>query len=268
MGHPFFALAFHAYALGAMAYVAYLVRPWRGLAWAARICTGAGLLLHGAGLLRVVQAQHGFLEGPGQGVAGMTFLLLCIYLGVDLFYRIPVMGAFLTPMALAVWAPGLLWSMDAQTRDALRGPLLPVHISIALLGVAAFAAAAGVGVVYVLMERQVKLKHFGLLFARLPSLQVLDELNRRLVLGGFVALSLTLVTGAFFASGQGAYWVWQPKEIGTVAAWLVFAALVGARLLAGWQGRRAALLTMAGFGLVLLALVSSYGMSVPVGAGP
>ena len=49
-----------------------------------------------------------------------------------------------------------------------------------------------VAAMYLLMERQVKTKRFGLLFSRLPSLQFLDDLHRKLVLWGFLALSLTL----------------------------------------------------------------------------
>ena len=60
---------------------------------------------------------------------------------------------------------------------------------------------------YLLMERQVKGKRFGLLFSRLPSLEFLDTLNRRLVVVGFIALSVTLVTGAFFSSAAPGF-VW------------------------------------------------------------
>jgi ABC-type uncharacterized transport system permease subunit len=112
---------------------------------------------------------------------------------------------------------------------------------------------------YLLMERQVKGKRFGLLFSRLPSLEFLDTLNRQLVVVGFIALSVTLVTGAFFSSAApGFFWTWTSKQIATLVAWAVFAALVGARSFGGWRGRRVALLTMTGFGLLLVSFLSSY----------
>jgi ABC-type uncharacterized transport system permease subunit len=144
---------------------------------------------------------------------------------------------------------------------------LPVHITIALLGMAASAVAAGVALMYLLMERQVKGKRFGLLFSRLPSLEFLDTLNRRLVVVGFIALSVTLVTGAFFSSAApGFFWTWTSKQIATLVAWAVFAALVGARSFGGWRGRRVALLTMTGFGLLLVSFLSSYDF-IHVGGG-
>jgi ABC-type uncharacterized transport system permease subunit len=182
-------------------------------------------------------------------------------------YRKPVIGAFITPLAVAVLLPGVLLDGGQPLNSAVQRPLLPLHITIALLGVAASAVAAGVAGMYLLMERQVKGKRFGLLFSRLPSLEFLDTLNRRLVVVGFIALSVTLITGAFFSSAaSGFVWAWSSKQIATLVAWGVFAALVSARSFGGWRGRRVALLTMTGFGLLLVSFLSSYEFS-HVGGG-
>jgi ABC-type uncharacterized transport system permease subunit len=194
-----------------------------------------------------------------QGFSTFAFLLLAIFLVVDVRYRKPVIGAFITPLAVTVLLPGLLLDGGGPLSPDVQRPLLPVHITIALLGVAASAVAAGVAGMYLLMERQVKGKRFGLLFSRLPSLEFLDTLNRRLVVVGFIALSVTLVTGAFFSSAApGFFWTWTSKQIATLVAWAMFAALVGARSFGGWRGRRVALLTMTGFGLLLVSFLSSY----------
>jgi ABC-type uncharacterized transport system permease subunit len=89
---------------------------------------------------------------------------------------------------------------------------------------------------------------------------MLDDLNRRLVLAGFVALSVTLVTGVFF-TGTRFLWTWGPREIATLAAWALFGGLLNARIFAGWRGRRVALLTMAGFCVVLVSFFSSYDLA-------
>ena len=93
---------------------------------------------------------------------------------------------------------------------------------------------------YLVMERQVKGKQFGLLFARLPSLEFLDTLNNRLVVVGFIALSITLATGAFFitGTGRGLTLLMDAKVLATLVAWGLFAAVAGARVLVGWRGRR------------------------------
>ena len=137
---------------------------------------------------------------------------------------------------------------------------LVAHIGVALTGLAVFAVATGVAVAFLLLERQVKGKHFGVLFERLPSLELLDGLNRRLVIWGFIALSLTLATGLGVAAHSADAGAFVGVELTTAVAWLVFAGLLQARVLAGWRGRRVAWLTMAGFGLLVLSFVGTYGV--------
>lgn len=259
MNHSLVSLACHAYVLAALVYLAYLVRQSSVLATVGRVLVGTGLVLHGVALFGLFGAQGGRPVGMAQGFSTFAFLLLAIFLGVDVRYRKPVIGAFITPLAVAVLLPGLLLDGGQPLHPDVQRPLLPIHITIALLGMAASALAAGVAVMYLLMERQVKGKRFGLLFSRLPSLEFLDTLNRQLGVVGFIALSVTLVTGAFFSSAApGFVWAWQSKEIATLVAWGVFAALISARSFGGWRGRRVALLTMTGFGLLLVCFFSSY----------
>lgn len=264
MNQTLVSLACHAYGFAALVYLTYLARQWATLALVGRVLVGAGLVLHGVALFSLLGAQRGMPVGVAQGFSALAFLLLALGLILDLRYRKPVIGAFITPLAVAVLLPGLLLQRGQEPlTQGLRQPLLPLHIAIALVGMAAFAVAAGVGVMYLLMERQVKGKRFGLLFSRLPSLEFLDTLNRRLVVAGFIALSITLATGAFFAVGSshGFTWMMDAKVIATFVAWGLFAGVAAARVLVGWRGRRVALLTMAGFGLVLVSFLSSYDFS-------
>lgn len=254
-------IACHAYGLAAIVYLAHLVRQAGWLANVGRLSIGAGLIAHAASLLSQVLEQQGIPVGMAQGLSFLSFLLCAIFLAIDLAYRRPVIGAFVTPIALTVLVPAFILPSEMGPLPEVVRPLLPVHIGIAILGVAMFAVAAGVGVMYVLMERQVKAKQFGLLFARLPPLRVLDEINRWLVVAGFIALSVTLATGAFFDK-TGAGWQWDSKRVATVIGWGVFAVLLNARFFAGWQGRRVALVTMAGFGILLVSFLSAFDPSM------
>ncbi len=258
-------IACHVYGAAAIVYLAYLVRQRPVLAWVGRTLIGAGMLVHAFGLGAELFDQGGAPLGLAQGFSTVALVLFALFFALDLRYRVPVLGAFLAPLALALLVPGvILGGAGGVLPGELRAPLLPLHITVALLGFSAFAFAAGVGAVYLLMERQVKGKKFGLWFSRLPPLETLDALNRWLVIWGFLALSFTFVTGAFFASASpGLYWAWQAKEVGTAGAWLVFASLLGARLFAGWRGRRVAVLTMAGFALVLVSFLGSYDLVDP-----
>lgn len=269
MERTLLSIAVHEYGLAAVLYLVFLLKSSERLAWASRLLVGSGIVLHGISLGMTVWSQGRMPAGLAHGFSLVALLLLLIFFLLDVRYRMPVAGAFLMPVALAALVPGLLIS-DATGRlpPSVQQPLLPVHVGIALLGLAAFGVASGLAVMYLLMERQMKHKHFGLLFTRLPPLQLLDDLNRHLVLWGFVALSITLVTGAFFSSDAvGFFWRWEPKLVATLVAWLGFGALMVARALAGWQGRRVALLTMAGFCVLLVSFFSAYQLGPATMAG-
>ena len=255
-----FTLAFHAYALGALAYLALLVQGWKGLAWTARGLTIGGWVLHSIGLVLLLSAQHWAPSGFGQVVSLLSFLLVAVFLVVDLRARAALLGAFLSPAAVAVLVPSLWMSAPGpELASSLRQPLLPVHIAVALAGLAVFGVATAVAGVYLAVERMLKGKRFGPVFRRVPSLELLDDLNRRLVVWGFIALSLTLLTGAWVQARLRPDTRWSPAELAVVVAWMAFGVVLQLRILAGWRGRRVALLTMAGFGVLVVSFVSRYG---------
>lgn len=254
--HVLYTVALHEYLTAAVLLLSYLVRPWRLTPLIARALVGSGIVLHGISLGARLVGQGGQPTGLAQASSTLALLLVLISFGVEIRYRLPVIGAFLLPIVTAVMVPGL--SDTGILSPSVKGPILPLHVTVALLGLAAVAAASGVASIYLLMERQVKLKQFGILFSRLPPLQVLDELNRRLSVWGFIALSLTVITGAFFIRGAGPGLSFSAKEIATLAAWMMFGALLLARLWAGWRGRKVALLTMAGFGVLLVSFFTAF----------
>ncbi len=261
MTHALLSFACHAYAAAAAIYIAHLVWQWRQLPVFGRVLTGLGLLAHGGALFSQGLLSQGAPTGLDRGFSALAFLLIAIFLFLDLRYRRAVLGVFLTPLALALLTTSLLLPPEAAASGrevGARTPLLSAHIAVALLGVAAFAVAAGVALMYLLLERQMKGKTFGVLFSRLPPLHFLDELNRRLVLLGFIALSITLLTGAFTGAAHGPAWQWRSKEVATLVAWTLSAAMLQARLISGWRGRKVALLTMAGFGVLLISFLASY----------
>jgi ABC-type uncharacterized transport system permease subunit len=255
-----FALAFHAYAFGALAYLALLAQRWKGLGWVARGLTLAGWVLHGVGLAILLQGQHWMPKGFGEVASLLAFLLVAVFLAVDLRTRAAVLGAFLSPAAVAVLIPSLyMGPHGADLANPLRQPLLPVHIAVALAGLAVFGVATAVAGVYLLAEHAVKGKRFGTFFRKVPSLELLDDLNKRLVAWGFIALSLTLLTGAWVAARLRPGDRWDPAQLAIVVAWIAFGVLLQARTFAGWRGRRVALLTMAGFGVLVVSFVTRYG---------
>jgi ABC-type uncharacterized transport system permease subunit len=166
-------------------------------------------------------------------------------------------GAFVTPLALLILLPTLFGVGGAPgvAPETVRHPTLTLHIVTATAGVALFALAFGVAVMYLLQEREVKDKNFGVLFSRLPPLQSLDALTQRLVRIGFVVFTVALLAGAVTAhTVWRSAWSWDPQQVSSLVVWLLYGALVQLHH-AGWHGRRYAQLTLVGFTLVMVSMV-------------
>ncbi len=109
---------------------------------------------------------------------------------------------------------------------------------------------------YLVQEHQLKSKRIGAITQRLPSLQVLDDLNYQSLTYGFPLLTLGIITGAIWAEyAWGRYWNWDPKETWSLITWLLYAALLHQRLTVGWRGRKAAIMAIAGFFAVLFTFL-------------
>jgi cytochrome c-type biogenesis protein CcsB len=106
------------------------------------------------------------------------------------------------------------------------------------------------------MERELKRKKLGAIFKRLPSLDVLDDINYRCLTIGFPLLTLGIITGSIWASfAWGSYWSWDPKEVWSLITWLLYAALLHGRMTVGWRGRKAAILAIVGFCAILFTFL-------------
>jgi ABC-type transport system involved in cytochrome c biogenesis permease subunit len=96
----------------------------------------------------------------------------------------------------------------------------------------------------------------GELFHKLPNLQILDEANYRFVTTCFPLFTLAILAGVLWAeSARGSYLRDSPKEVYSLVTWLIFAIVLHMRLTAGWRGKRAAVLSIAGFIRVLFAFM-------------
>jgi len=133
-----------------------------------------------------------------------------------------------------------------------------MHLALAMLAYGLFTIAALHAFLMTLMERRL---HGGALvgpFTALPPLLTMERLLFRVILAGFVFLTLTLITGiAFSETLFGRAMKFDHKTLFAVISWLIFAALLCGRYFYGWRGRIALRWTLAGFVTLLLAYVGS-----------
>ncbi len=173
-------------------------------------------------------------------------------------WPVPSVGAFVLPLVLVAVMPGV-FTADPAARgpvpEIIRLKTLTVHIFAGTGGVALFALAFAAALMYLLQEREVKGKHFGALFSRLPSLGALDRVIHVLVRFGFAVYTVAFISGSIVAKkAWGSSWAWDAQQVAALVIWLLYGAMVVLHRL-GVHGRRYALLTLVGFALVLTSML-------------
>jgi len=244
------------YAVAAGLYVAYLAKGnEQGSRWSAWVLAAAVVSHLGFVATSWAIGGHPPTSDIHQALSFMSLVLVAVFLVLARTReRLRVLGAFITPVTLLLFlGAAMRRGAGEHVPEGVRSALLPVHVGVNVLGLAAFAVAFAAGAAYVIQERQLRRKKLGGLFQRLPALDVLDQLGLRSVLVGFPLLTIGVVTGTMWIV-QGSLGLSATQGFGLLA-WLLFAGVLLLRVAAGWRGRKAAIGTMLGFLCTMLVLV-------------
>ena len=254
----FFKFSTLLYLLGALGYCAYIISLREFLSKSAFTAVLIGFASHTLALItRYAEAGHTPVTNLHESLSFFAWMVIGILLVANLKYKIKVLGALLTPIALIL----MLFAYALPKEIVPLAPVLrsfwhPFHVIFAFLGNAIFALAFSCGIMYLVQEHQLKSKRIGAITQRLPSLKVLDDLNYQSLTYGFPLLTLGIITGAIWAEyAWGRYWSWDPKETWSLITWLLYAALLHQRLTVGWRGRKAAIMAIVGFLAVLFTFL-------------
>lgn len=252
----FFAAGVIAFAATTAANLAALWRPDDALDRSARWFLGLTLVVW-AGLLAWWTARHGAGGGTRLYLGLSAWSLSALYLILLRRYPIATLGSFVTAFSTMLAILSWLVSRTAPLVEGL-GWVLWVHIALAFIGVTAFAFATAVSLVFLIQSRMLKQKSHNPLRKRLPPLDVLDQLALRAIVVGFPFYTVALLLGSVSAVRAGAGGI-RATYLVAVVSWLIYGAVLQARLTAGWRGRRAAILTTVGL-CACLVVVAQYSL--------
>ncbi|WP_305044458.1 c-type cytochrome biogenesis protein CcsB [Geoalkalibacter sp.] len=204
---------------------------------------------------------HAPLSNLYESVVFFAWSILLIYLLMDLKYKQRAVGAFVMPFAVL----GMAWAQMMPDHSKSIQPLVPAlqsnwltyHVITCFIGYAGFAIACGASIMYLIKVGKEEKSGgantpAGGILSMFPSARVLDDINYKAIMIGWPMLTLGIVTGAAWANyAWGTYWSWDPKETWSLIVWFIYAAFLHARFTRGWVGRKAAWLSIIGFGATL-----------------
>ena len=195
--------------------------------------------------------------GLKSALSFFSWTIIGAYLILQLRFRLMVLGSFVAPLAaflmiISSTIPGT----EVVVRPIFRSMWLTAHVGTTFMGNGMFALTFVAAIMYLIQERQIKKKRFGTFYSRLPSLQTLDSVNYYSLMYGFPFLTIGMITGSIYAQySLGTYWRWDPKEVWSLITWLFYAALLHERLAVGWRGRRAAVMSIICFLILIFTFI-------------
>jgi len=254
----FFELALTCYFLATISGVIEIFRGKKATSKIALYLAAMGFLFHtGNIIIRYVQGGHIPVTNMHEATSFFSWCILLLFFFHEFRYKLGMLSSFIMPIVFLFMFSSSIFPREIKVLSpALQSYWFGIHVILAFLGDAAFAMACGIGIMYLIQERFVKSKRLGGLFQKLPSLQTLDEINYHLITLGFPLLTLAMITGVIWAnSAWGSYWRWDPKEVWSLITWLIYALVLHLRLSIGWRGKKAAILSIAGFIIVIFAFI-------------
>jgi len=248
------------------AFVFYLVRMIRGTEFWGRLASitlFVGLAVQTVALtLRWTESYrmgigHAPLSNFYESLIFFAWTIILLYLVFEWRIKNKSLGTFVVPVAfLAMAFASLSPNINSRIQPlipALQSNWLTSHVMTCFMGYAAFAIAGSFGSMYLMKAAFRNMGGgSGSLLRFMPAEDILDDLVYQSTALGFVFLSLGIITGSVWAYyAWGSYWSWDPKETWSLITWLVYAAMLHARLVRGWRGKRIALMSIIGFASVL-----------------
>lgn len=243
------------YAAAGALYLMVLWGQQERLATIARLVLALAVLAHAADIAaHCLRGAHP-ASSVREAVSFTAFVIVVTYLALAWRYRLAAVGALVAPVALMLMMTARVSPRVAPATGI--GLLGRVHITLAVVGVALFAVAALASALYLVQATQLKRKSFGSLFRHGPPLEQLDTIVQKCVGIGFPIFTVAIVLGALWMARLGGAARAMPQYLLALVTWFAFAALLLTRAVAGWHGRRAALLAILGF-VSSLAVVVLY----------
>ena len=254
------------YALALVAYMWHFARRQPAVGRAATTLLVFAVLAHTFLIgMQTMEVGHVPFFTRSSVISTFVLLLAIAYLYTEMTTDERAMGAFITPLLVALQSIPAISPGLEERDELLRGPLFGIHVSSLLFAYASFALACVIGITYMLLFKEIKAKHLGFFYARLPSLKTLDTMNQRAIAVGWVCLTVGLIVGAVWAGQAQGYApsnpqvqnmsLEDPKIFVAILSWAMYSFQVFAARRIGWGGRRTAYLSALGFAIVLLNFV-------------
>ncbi len=218
------------------------------------IFAAIGIVLHAQSLVEFTLPERGFYLSIGNvaSMIGLELALIALIAALE-----PSMRGMSAGMLVLSAATALLLGASVDTgAGVILAWQVRAHVLIALLSYGLLTVGAIVGVFALIQERRLQEARITPANQLFAPLETTEKLLFGVTAAGFAGLTLAIASGLSFVNDLVEQHLAHKFALSLVA-WIVFGILLAGRYFAGWRGRRAVKLYLAGFGLLCLAYFGS-----------
>ena len=253
-----FSFTLFCYLAASLGYFVYLVYRRPLVSSLAGGAVALGLISHTVSIgLHSAITGHGPYTTSYEIAMFLAWFIVVIYFLTEWKYKIKDLGSFVIPLVFLVMLVSVFLSKDAGLVPESEVRFwLTMHRTLSIIGYAAFSIAFAAGIMYLIQEHQVKTKKLGIMYFRMPSLEVLDNLNCKVITIGFPLFTLGFMTGSIWNTKvDQAFFSWDlVKTMPMVMVWVIYGLVFFGRMVTGLRGKKAAQGVILGF----FAIIGSY----------
>ncbi len=216
------------------------------------------LLVHALEIIiRLIGLNAMPLSTAFDALSFLAFSILFVYLVIEWTTKNKASGLFIMSFAfLSEVISSFNYSWKIETNELLTNTNFALHASLTIMGYTALSLSAIYALLYIIQNKNMKKRRFGIIYDQLPALSYLELMSIRSVVIGIILMGTGLLLGHIQAKTVfGAYWVNDAKIIITDIIWLFYLAGYVLANILKWRGRWMAILSLSGFLILLIAAI-------------
>jgi len=215
----------------------------------------SGLLLHSLVLYNSMFSDVGINFGFYNAISLVSAFLVLFTLTATWRYPVEILTIILLPITIIAIALEY-FGTSSHLLPAESSIALFFHVSTSIIAYSLLALAALQAILLSIQNKFLHAHQPGGLIKLLPPLKNMETLLFEVIFAGFIALTISLMSGLLFLDNMFAQQL-AHKTVLSILAWFVFLTLLIGRWQMGWRGRTAIRWTLTGFVSLMLAYFGS-----------
>lgn len=210
-------------------------------------------------IFRIIEFDHPPITNKFELFTVLAFCICFAYFILELITDVRETGLFIIIFSVGFQLVSSLFIENLyDVQELLRNQLLGAHVLSALLGHAGLTLSAVYGILFLVLYKKLKTHNYGLVFNKLPNLEILEKLSFNSIVIGYSLFTIAILIGyLWLPSAFPDFNYFDPKIIMSLIIWIVYTIGIIAKVFLKWYGRKVIVFTIIGFAFALISMAAS-----------